>query len=138
MERGEWITSTPVWVERPALKEEGCRKSDGNGLGERQSGGGGGRGTIFNHEVNPQLRIIENLGSMKMEKFSKTLRLPLGADVREICLQLSSKGDCNRSCTRSHAPLRGHNRELAIRYIRGAREAMEKSNKRKFDGVGDQ
>ena len=66
VERGECITSTPVWVERPSPKEEGCQKSDGNGFGARQSGRGGGGGTIFNHGVDPQLRIIENLGSMKL------------------------------------------------------------------------
>ena len=30
LERGEWLTSTPVWVERPAPKEEGRRKLDRN------------------------------------------------------------------------------------------------------------
>ena len=30
VERGEWLTSTPVWVERLAPKEEGRRKSDRN------------------------------------------------------------------------------------------------------------
>ena len=73
-----------------------------------------------------------------MAACSENLRPSLGADVRDICLRFSSKGDCNRSCTRSHVPLRGHNRELMIRYIRGAREAMNKLNNRKFDGVGDQ
>ena len=81
VKRGEWLTSTPVWVERPELKEEGRRKSDGNGLGARQSGGGG---TVFNHGVNPQLRIIENLGSMTMAARTENLRLPVGADGREI------------------------------------------------------
>ena len=33
VERGEWLTSTPVWVEQPAPKEEGHRKLDENGLG---------------------------------------------------------------------------------------------------------
>ena len=42
VERGEWLTSTPVWLERPSPKEEGRQKSDGKGLGERQSGRGGG------------------------------------------------------------------------------------------------
>ena len=27
VERGEWMTSMPVWAERPAPREEGCRKS---------------------------------------------------------------------------------------------------------------
>ena len=64
VERGECLTLTPVWMEQPAPKEEGRRKSDGNVFGARQSGGGGGGGTIFNHGVDTQLRIIENLGSM--------------------------------------------------------------------------
>ena len=29
VERGEWMTSMPVWVERPAPREEGRRKSEG-------------------------------------------------------------------------------------------------------------
>ena len=68
---------------------------------------------------------------------TENLRLPVGADGREICLRFSSKGECNRSCKRSHAPLRRHTRELLIRFIRGSREVMNK-NKRKFDGVGEQ
>ena len=66
----------------------------------------------------------------------ENLHLPLGADGREVCLRFFSKGDCDRSCTRSHAPLRGNVRDLVIRYIRVTREAMNK--KRKFDGVSDQ
>ena len=68
----------------------------------------------------------------------ENLRLPLGADGREICLRFSSKGDCNRSCTRSHAPLRGRTRYLVIRFIMWDREEIKKINKRKFDGIGDQ
>ena len=93
MEREECLTLTPVCVERPAPKEEGRRKSDGNVLGARKSGEGGGGGTVINHGVNPQLRIIENLGSMTLAARSEKLRLPLGADGKEICLCFSSKGD---------------------------------------------
>ena len=64
VERGEWLTLTPVLVERPELKEEGRRKSEGNGFGAQQVGRGVREGTVFNHGVDPQLRIIENLGSM--------------------------------------------------------------------------
>ena len=28
VERGEWLTSMPVWVERPAPKDKGRRKSE--------------------------------------------------------------------------------------------------------------
>ena len=51
MERGKWMTSILVWVERPAPREEGRWKSEGNGTGAR------------NHGVDPQLRISENLGT---------------------------------------------------------------------------
>ena len=108
VERREWLTSTPVWVERPAPKEEGRWKSYGNGLGAQKSGRGCGGGTVFNHGVDTQLRIIENIGSMTMVARMENLRLPVGADGREICLCFSSKGGCNRSCASSHAPLRGH------------------------------
>ena len=67
VERGEWLTLTPVWVERPAQKEEVRRKSYGNGFGARPIGGGGGRDTIFNHGIDPQLRIMERLGNMTVE-----------------------------------------------------------------------
>ena len=106
-ERGECITLTPVWVERPAPKEEGRRKLDGNGFGARQSSGGGGGDKISNHGIYKQLRIIDNLGSIVLAAHLENLRLPLGAYGREICLCFSSKGDCNRSCMRSHAPLCG-------------------------------
>ena len=73
-----------------------------------------------------------------LTKFARqeNLRLPLGDDGREICLCYISKGEFARSCTRSHAPLQGHTRELVIRFIRGSREAMNK--KINFDGVGAQ
>ena len=53
VDRGEWLTLTPVWVERPAPKEEGRRKSEGNGFGARQGGRGVGDGTVFNYGVDP-------------------------------------------------------------------------------------
>ena len=95
----------PVWVERPVQKEEGRRKSDGNGFGARQSGGGGGRDAIFNHGIKPQLRIIENLGNMTVAVRSENLRILLAEDGRDICLRFSSKEDFVRSCTRSRAPV---------------------------------
>ena len=64
VEIGEWLTSTPVWVDRPAQKEEGLRKSDGHGTGARPSDGGGGRDAVLNHGVDPQLRIMERIGDM--------------------------------------------------------------------------
>ena len=124
VERGEWMKSMPVRVERPALREEGRRKLEGNRNGARNNG------------VDPQLRISENLGILMQAARSENLLLPMGEDGREICLQYISKGECDRSCTRSHATLRGHTRELVISFIRGYREAMNK--KRKFDGVGAQ
>ena len=51
VERGEWVTSTPVWADQPAQKEEGLWKSDGHGMGESPSGGGGGHDAIFNHGI---------------------------------------------------------------------------------------
>ena len=118
------MTSMPVWVEGPAPREEGSRKSEGNGTGAR------------NHGVDPQLWISENLGILMQVARSENLRLPMRAEGRYICLRDISKGECDSSCTLSHAPLRGHTRELVIRFIRGSREAMNK--KRKFDGVGAQ
>ena len=53
VKRVEYLTLTLVWVERPAPKEDGHRKSDRNGLGARHSGGGGGGGAVFNHGFNP-------------------------------------------------------------------------------------
>ena len=114
----------PAWVERLAPREDGRRKSDGTGNGAR------------NHGVESQLHISKNLGIITKFARQEKLRLPIGADGRDICLSYISKGECNRSCTRSHAPLRGHTRELVIRFIKGSKEAMNK--KRKFDGVGAQ
>ena len=64
VERGEWITLTPVWVEWSAQKEERRRKSDRNGFGAMPSGGGGKRDPIFNNRIDPQLRIMARLGDM--------------------------------------------------------------------------
>ena len=51
VERGEWMTSMPVWTERPAPREEGRQKSEGNGTGARQGGRGVVEGTVYNHGV---------------------------------------------------------------------------------------
>ena len=124
IERGEWLTYMPAWVERLAPREEGRRKSEGTGNGS------------LNHGVDPQLCISKNLGIIIKFARQENLRLPIGADGREICLRYISKGECDRSCTCYYAPLRGHTRELVIRFIRGSREAMNK--KRQFDGAGAQ
>ena len=64
VERGECLTSTPGWVNRPAPKDEGHRKSSGHGIGSSQSDGGGGQEAVFNNRVDPQLQIMERLGEM--------------------------------------------------------------------------
>ena len=107
-------------------------------MGARPSGGGGVRDAVFNHGVDSQLRIMERLGDMTGAARLENLRIPLLADGREICLRFLSKGDYIRSCTLSHAPVRGHNQDSVIRYIRVAREVMDPSRKRNFDGGGDQ
>ena len=68
-------------------------------MGARPSGGGGGRNKIFNHGIDPKLRIMERLGDTTGAARSENLRIPLAEDVREICLHFLSKGDCIRSCT---------------------------------------
>ena len=93
VERGEWLTSMPSCVERPAPREEGRCKSEGTGNVAR------------NHGVDLQLRISKNLGIITKFERQNNLRLTIGADGREICLHFISKGECYRSCTRSHAPL---------------------------------
>ena len=57
IERGEWLTTTPVWVEMPSPKEEGKRKLEGNR--NRTHQGIGGRYPVQNSGVNPQLRAME-------------------------------------------------------------------------------
>ena len=64
VERGEWLTYVPAWVERPAPWEEGRRKSDGTGNGAR------------NHGVDPQLHISKNLGAITKIARQENLRLP--------------------------------------------------------------
>ena len=77
-ERGKWMTSMPVWVERPAPREEGRQKSEGNRIGAQQDGKGVGEGTVFKNGVEPQLRISENLGIMTQAARIENLRLPVG------------------------------------------------------------
>ena len=50
------------------------------------SGGGGGCDAIFNHGIDPQLRIMERLGDMTGAARSENLRITLAVDVREIYL----------------------------------------------------
>ena len=87
VERGEWLTLTPVWVDRPAQKEERRRKLDGNGMVERPSGRGGGCDTIFNHIIDPQLRNMEILDDMTGAARSENLHIPFVEDGGEICLR---------------------------------------------------
>ena len=100
VERGEWLTSTPGWVDRPAQREGVRRKSDGHGIGARLSGVGGGRDAFFNKGVDPQLQIMEILGEMMTAARSEILSTPLAAYGGEIYLRFHSKGYCIRSCTR--------------------------------------
>ena len=86
------MTTTPGWVDQPTPKEEGQRKSDGNGSGSRMSGGGGGWDSVHNIGVDPQLRIMEKFGDITAAAHSENLRFPLVADGREICLRYHSKG----------------------------------------------
>ena len=72
----------PVWVERPAPREERRRKSEGNGIGAQQGGRGVVEGTVYNHGVDLQLRISENLGIMTQATRTENLCLPVGADGR--------------------------------------------------------
>ena len=116
-ERGEWLTSTPVWIDRTAQNEEGHQKSDGNGMGAEPSDRGYGRDTLFNHGVDLQLRIMEILVDMTATARSENLRIPLAEDGREICLRFLSKVDYIRSCTLSHAPVQVNNRYSVIQYI---------------------
>ena len=88
----EWLNSTPVWVDRLAQKEEGLRKSDGHNMQASPSGRGGGRYTVFNHGVDPQMRIMEKLGYMTGAARLENLRIPLAADGGEICLLFLLKG----------------------------------------------
>ena len=138
VERGEWLTSTLRWVDLPAPKEEGRRKSDGYGIGARPSGRGGGRYMVFNNRVDPQLWIIKRLGEMTVAARLEKIRCPLALDGEEICLSFQSKGDCVRSCTRSHETLRGQSRENILRYISINGFTLNPSKKRKFNGGGDQ
>ena len=78
----------------------------GRGTLEVRGTGNGAR----NHGVEPQLRISKKLGILTQVAHQENLRLTMGADGREICLRYISKGECDRSCTRSHASLRGHTR----------------------------
>ena len=78
------MTSTPVWMDRTAQNEEGHQKSDGNGMGAEPSDRGYGRDTLFNHGVDPHLRVMERLGDMTASAHSDILHIPLAADVREI------------------------------------------------------
>ena len=69
IERGEWLTSMPSWVERPAPQEEGRRKSEGTENGARNQG------------VDPQLHISKKLGTITKFARQENLRLPIGGPM---------------------------------------------------------
>ena len=106
-------------------------------MGERPSGDRGGRHALFNHGVDLQPRIMERLGDMTEAARLENLCTPLAEGGKEICLIFLSKRDFIRSCTRSHAPVSGNNREAVIRCIRVGRDVMDPSRKRKFNGSVD-
>ena len=47
-------------------------------IGSKAKRRGGGRGTVFNHRIDPELRIIDNPGSIIMAARSENLRPPHG------------------------------------------------------------
>ena len=61
---GEGLTTTPVWVDRPKLKEEGQWKSDGNRSGYQIGGGVGGGDTVQNIVLDIQLQSMEKFGEL--------------------------------------------------------------------------
>ena len=63
----------------------------------------------------------------------ENLHFPLAVDVREICLRFHLKGGCVRSCTRSHAPVRGQSGDNILRCIGIFRVDLDPSKKMKFN-----
>ena len=80
---------------------------------------------------------MERLGDMTGAACFEILRIPLAADGLEILLRFLLMVDYVRSCTRSHAPVRGNNRKAVILYIRVGRDVMDQSRKKKFNGGTD-
>ena len=60
IDRGEWLTMTPVWVQRPFTREYGQRNIYGSVNGTRK--GIGGRYPVQNSGVDLQLQVMERLG----------------------------------------------------------------------------
>ena len=80
VERGEWLTSMPVWVERPAPQEEGRRKSEGTGNGARNNG------------VDPQLCISKTRESSQSLHARRTFTSPWRPMVGRSASVTSPKG----------------------------------------------
>ena len=74
--------------------------------------GGGGRDSVHNIGVEPQLWIMERLGEMTSAVRSDNLRCFMEADGGEICLRYQSKGECVRHCP---AILKGMSLRLIIK-----------------------
>ena len=74
LERGKCLTLTVGWVDRPALKHKGKRKSEGHWIVDSSSGGGGGRDSVFNNGVDLQLCIMERLVDMRAGARTKNFR----------------------------------------------------------------
>ena len=87
VERGEWLTLTPGWLDRPAPKEEVCQKSGVHGIGSGPISEGGVRYLVLNNRVDLQLRIVEILREMTTAARSENLHCFLATDGRKICLR---------------------------------------------------
>ena len=65
-------------------------------------GRGGGRETVQNIGVGPQLQVMERFGELMSAERLENLCYPKTAYVRKIWLWYHSKRELVRQCTRSH------------------------------------
>ena len=90
VERGEWITTTPVWVEILAQNSDGRRKSESGGgswrssSGEEKSGQQRQREEERNPDVDPRLRVVEIFQDFLCEANRDGITFPKGADYIEV------------------------------------------------------
>ena len=126
------MTTTPVWVYWPDLKDKGWRKLDRRGSGTCL--GIGGRYSVQNSRFNPKLRVIEGFGGFLTAARQKNLRCLLVEDRREVCLRFNSKGEYVRLCTCSNEPLQVQVRDNLIRFIGQCLARFDPARKRKSSG----
>ena len=103
VERGEWITVPPTWIDMPAQKNDGKMRSKSGGVAGRSGscrenlGQQRQREEERNPDLDPRLRLAEIFREFFCETNRGGIRVSKGAYGREICIKFHFKGNCTHN-----------------------------------------